>query len=68
MHVDGIQPGQRVLVIDDVLATGGTVGACIRLVEQCGGQVAACAFLIELLALRGKERVSPFPIHSVLQY
>jgi adenine phosphoribosyltransferase len=68
MHVDGIQPGQRVLVVDDVLATGGTVQACNRLVKQCGGNVAACGFFIELLALGGRERVQPYPVHSVLQY
>src|SRR5690606_10028864 len=51
MHVDGVRPGQRVLVVDDLLATGGTVGACCKLLENTGATIVGCAFIIELEAL-----------------
>ena len=57
MHADAVAPGARVLVVDDLLATGGTMDACCRLIERAGGQIAACAFLIELLALGGASRL-----------
>ncbi len=68
MHVDGVQPGQRVLVVDDLLATGGTVGACCKLLEKSGAQIIGCAFAIELSALGGAKAVSPHPVFSVIQY
>lgn len=68
MHVDGIQPGQRVLVVDDLLATGGTVDACCKLIERTGAEVAACAFLIELSALGGAQRIAPRKVHALLKY
>jgi adenine phosphoribosyltransferase len=68
MHVDAVLPGQRVLVIDDVLATGGTMNACLDLVRQCGGQIAGVAVMIELLGLKGRERLGGIGVHSVLQY
>jgi adenine phosphoribosyltransferase len=68
MHKDAIHPGQRVLVVDDLLATGGTVGACIRLLEETGAVIAGCAFCIELKSLRGREKLGNYPIHSVLSY
>lgn len=68
MHIDGIETGQRVLVIDDLLATGGTVEACCRLVERCGAAVASCAFIIELLGLNGRQRIAPRDVFSLLAY
>jgi adenine phosphoribosyltransferase len=67
MHSDAIQPGQRVLLVDDVLATGGTISACAELVEKLQGKVVACVFLIELTFLDGRSRVSQYPIHSILE-
>jgi adenine phosphoribosyltransferase len=66
MHIDGIAAGQRVLVVDDLLATGGTIEACVRLVEGCGGRVVGCAFFIHLQALAGEQRLLTYPIHKVL--
>lgn len=68
MHVDGIQAGQRVLVVDDLLATGGTIDACCRLVEKNGAQVVACAFLIELRALKGRERIAPHEVFRLIEF
>lgn len=68
MHVDGLKAGQRVLVIDDLLATGGTVRACAQLVEKCGGTIVACAFAIELLALNGRKTIEPYEVFSLVQY
>jgi adenine phosphoribosyltransferase len=68
MHVDALRPGQRVLVVDDLLATGGTVSATIDLIEQVGAQVEAVAFLVELLFLRGRERLEGRRVVSLIQY
>lgn len=68
MHCDAVEPGQRALIIDDLLATGGTARATVDLVRQCGGQIAGIAVLIELVALNGRQRLQGEPIHSVLQY
>jgi adenine phosphoribosyltransferase len=68
MHADTIVKGQRVLIVDDVLATGGTMKACIDLVEQLGGELIGVAVLIELTALNGQKRVAPHPLHSVIKY
>jgi len=68
MHVDGVAPGQNVLVVDDLLATGGTVEACCRLIEQTGARVVGCAFLIELVELGGAKRIAPRPTFSLIQY
>lgn len=68
MHVDGIRTGQRVLIVDDLLATGGTVEACCRLVEKAGARIVGCAFLIELVDLHGAERLAPFKPFSLLKY
>ena len=68
-HRDAIQPGQRILIVDDLLATGGTVLATIQLIEQLGGVVVGLAFLIELVYLRGRQNlVNPPPIVSLIQY
>jgi adenine phosphoribosyltransferase len=68
MHEDGVERGQRVLVVDDLLATGGTARATIDLVRQLGGKVEGVAFLIELVALGGRQRLDGEPIMAVLQY
>jgi adenine phosphoribosyltransferase len=68
MHSDPTQHGRRVLVHDDLLATGGTARALCELVEQLGGQVVGCGFLIELAFLGGRERLSPHPAHALLTY
>jgi adenine phosphoribosyltransferase len=68
MHADAIVRGQRVLIVDDVLATGGTMEACVKLVRQLGGDLVGVAVLIELLALNGRDRISPLALHSVIQY
>ena len=68
MHKGILQPGARVLVVDDVLATGGTAAACMRLVEAAGGTVAGAAFLVEIEALGGRDRLAPQRVESVLRY
>jgi adenine phosphoribosyltransferase len=69
IHKDAIRPGQRVLVVDDLLATGGTVAATVDLIEQLGGQVVAFGFLVELLFLEGRKRLSSDArIVTLLQY
>ncbi len=68
IHQDAIEPGERVLVADDVLATGGTVRAVVDLVRKMGGEVVECAFLAEITALRGRERLSDVPLHSLIQF
>lgn len=68
MHKDAIKPGQRVLVIDDLLATGGTVRATIDLVEKLGGQVAGCAFLIELADLKGRDKLKGYDFKTLMTY
>ncbi len=67
MHIDGIDKGQRVLVVDDLLATGGTVEACCQMIDQCEATIVGCAFLIELKFLNGADRLN-YPIFSVLEY
>ena len=67
MHADAIVRGQRVLVVDDVLATGGTMKACCDLVEQLGGEIVGVAVLSELMGLAGAKKVK-YPIHSVVKY
>ena len=68
IHQDELSKGPRVLLVDDLLATGGTMDATIHLIEQCGGQIVELAFLIELTALKGRERLTPHPIISLVQY
>ena len=68
MHEDSIIKGQRVLIVDDLLATGGTMKACADLVEQIGGQVVGLATLIELFGLRGRDKLKGHEIHTVIQY
>jgi adenine phosphoribosyltransferase len=68
VHQDAVKPGQKVLLVDDLLATGGTMLAAAKLVETLGGIVVGCAFLIELSFLPGRERLTPRPVHSLIQY
>lgn len=68
MHIDGIEAGQNVLVVDDLLATGGTVEACCRMIEQCQAKIVCCAFLIELAALGGAEKLKPHDVFSLIKY
>ena len=68
VHRDAIQPGQRVLIVDDLLATGGTVMGTIELVQRLGGEVAGLSFMVELSALHGRERLGQFAIHALLSY
>jgi adenine phosphoribosyltransferase len=68
MHEDAIAPGQRVLVVDDLLATGGTMAATLRLVEQSGGVVVGVAFLIELAFLHGRSKLQSYPVTSLIIY
>lgn len=68
MHADSIRKGQRVIIVDDLLATGGTVEATIKLVEQLGGVVVGCIFLIELVALEGRKHLGKYNIFALLQY
>jgi len=68
IHSDALQPGAKVLVVDDLLATGGTIEACCKLVESAGATVAGCAFLIELGALNGAERISQYRQIALIRY
>ncbi|WP_091537350.1 adenine phosphoribosyltransferase [Modestobacter sp. DSM 44400] len=65
LHTDSIRPGQRVLLVDDVLATGGTLQAAIALVEQLGGIVTGLSVVVELVALGGRQRIAPHPVHAL---
>lgn len=68
IHQDAIKKGQKVLIADDLLATGGTVEAVIDLIEKMGGEIVECAFLAELEFLKGKEKLKPHDVYSLLQF
>jgi adenine phosphoribosyltransferase len=68
MHVDGVKEGQRVLVIDDLLATGGTVKACCGMLDKLGAHVVGCGFAIELGFLNGAKALAPHKVFSLIQY
>jgi adenine phosphoribosyltransferase len=69
MHKDSIEPGQKVLIADDLLATGGTISTTIKLIEELGGEVVGCVFFIELTYLDGREKIgSKYDVYSLVQY
>ncbi|WP_116787603.1 adenine phosphoribosyltransferase [Flavobacterium psychrotrophum] len=68
VHTDAIKPGERVVIHDDVLATGGTAKALCQLVEQLGGVIVQCNFLMELSFLNGREKLTPYPVYAPLVY
>src|SRR5438046_2050785 len=68
VHSDGVVEGARVLLVDDLLATGGTMRAGCQLIEQAGGKIAGCAFLVELAFLKGREQLRPHEVFSLIQY
>lgn len=68
MEADSIKPGQRVLVVDDLLATGGTISATIEMIEKMGGVVAGCAFLIELKDLHGREKIKDYDMKALMEF
>jgi len=68
IHEDAIKGGQQVLAVDDLLATGGTMAATLRLIEQLGGQVIGVAFLIELAFLHGRDKLKQYPLHALISY
>jgi adenine phosphoribosyltransferase len=68
MHVDAVRPGQRVLLVDDLIATGGTAAAAVRLAREAGADVVGCAFLIELSGLAGRPRLGVERVHVLLDY
>ena len=68
MHKDAVKPGQKVLVTDDLLATGGSIGATIDLVEQLGGVVVGCAFIIELEDLHGRDKIKGYDTLALMKY
>ncbi len=68
MHCDAIKPGQRVVLVDDLLATGGTIAACAQLVEALGGQVVKIIFLMELAGLKGRDKLAEYDVQSVITY
>ena len=68
MHKDSIKPGQRVVIVDDLIATGGTVEACIKMIERLGGEVVKVIFLMELKGLKGRERLKGYDVASVISY
>lgn len=68
MHIDAIEPGEKVLIVDDLLATGGTARAVVELIEKLKGRVSGIVFLIELAGLKGREKLKGYPIFSLIKY
>ena len=68
MHKDAIRPGQKVVLVDDLIATGGTIEACAKMVESLGGEVVKIIFVMELAGLHGRERLSEYDVASVIRY
>jgi adenine phosphoribosyltransferase len=68
MHVDAIKPGMKVLMVDDLLATGGTMAAACELVERLGGKIAGLTFLVELSVIKGRQQLGDYPVNSVIIY
>jgi adenine phosphoribosyltransferase len=68
IHKDAIKPGQRVAIVDDHLATGGTILSVAKLIEQLGGEIASMNFIIELTGLKGRDKLADYPVNSIIQY
>lgn len=68
VHIDAINKGDRILLVDDLIATGGTAAASCQLIEELGGEIAGCAFVVELDFLKGREKLSQYQIHSMVHY
>jgi adenine phosphoribosyltransferase len=68
MHVDAIHKGERVLVVDDLIATGGTISAAAKLVEKLGGEIVECVFIVELPDLKGKEKISKYKMFTLTEF
>ena len=68
VHRDALQPGERVLLVDDVLATGGTAKALADLVQESGAELVGCAFLVELSFLRGRDKLAPCDVYALVTY
>ena len=68
VHIDAVEAGDRILLIDDLIATGGTAQASCQLIEELGGEVIGCAFVIELDALEGRKKLANYKVHSLLHY
>lgn len=68
MHKDSIKPGQKVVIVDDLIATGGTIEAIIKLIEGLGGEVVKICFVMELAGLKGREKLNGYPVDSVITY
>lgn len=68
IHKDAINPGQRVLLVDDLLATGGTASACVQLAQSLGGEIVGVAFIVELVFLNGRRKLEGLPVFSLLKY
>lgn len=68
MHKDSIKPGEKVIIVDDLLATGGTMAATVDLVKQLGGEILGISFIIDLVFLKGKEKIKGYPIYTLVEY
>ena len=68
MHKDAIRPGQKVIIVDDLIATGGTTEAIVKLIEQLGGQVVKICFVMELAGLEGRKKLKDYPVESLIVY
>jgi len=68
VHRDSVAMGERVLIVDDLLATGGTAGATVNLIRQLGGEIVGLAFLVELMALKGREQLNGYEVQALIQY
>lgn len=68
IHTDAIEPGEKIIIVDDLLATGGTVDATIRLVNDLKGEIVGISFLAELSSLQGRNRITDYPVYSLIQY
>ena len=68
IHVDAIKPGQKVVIVDDLIATGGSAEAAVKLVEQLGGKVVKMIFVMELAGLKGREKLAGYDVESLIVY